>query len=63
MQLLQKFENQKLVKTMYYFIFGKKHNSEMDDKRAKNILDNLDDSQMVDILGQDLPPSQENPQI
>jgi hypothetical protein len=35
-----------MVKTMYYFIFGKKSNPEIDDQKAKNILDSLDDSQM-----------------
>ena len=29
---------------MYYFIFGKKQSGVIDDKKAKNILDSLDDS-------------------
>lgn len=33
-----------MVKTMYYFIFGKKINNQKEDERAKNILDSLDDS-------------------
>jgi hypothetical protein len=40
-----------MVKIMFYFIFGKKSDPVKDDKKAKNILEGLDDGQMIDLLG------------
>ena len=53
---------------MYYFIFGKKIDPEEEDKRARNLLDQIDDvpvnvlediDKEIEENGQDLPPDED----